>query len=110
MLIEWERIRDLRAEIGAIDFAEVVALFLEEADDVLAHIADCHNPRTFEADLHFLKGAALNLGFTSFASICHDGERHISTEPIETYIAQLATAYDLSKQALLAGLAKTDSA
>ena len=37
-MIDWGRVRDLRSEIGADDFAEVVAMFLDEADEVIARI------------------------------------------------------------------------
>ena len=34
-MIDWERVRELRSEIGADDFAEVVEMFLSEADEAV---------------------------------------------------------------------------
>ncbi len=46
------------------DFAEVVEMFLEEADEVAGRLRGAA-PTDVEAELHFLKGSALNLGFAS---------------------------------------------
>jgi len=74
-MIDWDRVRDLKAEIGEADFVEVAAMFLEEADEVIGRISPAHGAVALEKDLHFLKGAALNLGFAQLASLCQDGER-----------------------------------
>ena len=74
-MIDWGRVKDLRSEIGAEDFSDVVALFLEEADEVIARISANAGAKGLESDLHFLKGAALNLGFDALATVCQDGER-----------------------------------
>ena len=52
-VIAWDRVNDLRAEIGDDDFAEVVAMFLEEADEVIGRIAKTVGAKALEADLHF---------------------------------------------------------
>lgn len=70
MLISWSRVQELRAEIGDESFAEVVAIFLEESDAVIARSQSGFTPE----DLHFLKGAALNLGFSTLAAACDSGE------------------------------------
>ncbi|MBC2836059.1 Hpt domain-containing protein [Paragemmobacter straminiformis] len=90
MLIDWARVRELRDEIGGDSFSDVVALFLEESDAVIARI-DAGETVT-GAELHFLRGAALNLGFADLAESCRDG-----TDP-----AALATLYAQSKAALVA--------
>lgn len=72
-MIDWDRVDGLRAEIGAEDFAEVVAMFLEEADEVAARLPS-QSGDALRADLHFLKGAALNLGFSALADLCGQGE------------------------------------
>ncbi|OIQ68967.1 Hpt domain protein [mine drainage metagenome] len=74
-MIDWQRVACLRAEIGEDDFAEVVALFLEEVDEALDRLNGATTPAASEAALHFLKGSALNIGFVDFAAICHAGER-----------------------------------
>ncbi|MEY4696660.1 MAG: hypothetical protein RIT14_1088 [Pseudomonadota bacterium] len=74
MLVNWDRVRVLRDEIGSDDLPEVVAMFLEEGDAVLARLATPHPPARIEADLHTLKGTALTLGFDRLASLCRTGE------------------------------------
>ena len=74
-MIDWGRVSDLRSEIGPDDFDEVVALFLEEADEVIAQLADNPAPSALQDRLHFLKGSALNLGFQDLAQLCQVGER-----------------------------------
>ncbi len=72
-MIDWTRVRELREEIGADDFGEVVDLFLEEADEVIARLSAMPEEETGAA-LHFLKGMALNLGFADVARLCQQGE------------------------------------
>jgi len=74
-MIDWHRVIELRDEVGAEDFPEVVELFLEEVDEVIARLKTAANADTVEADLHFLKGSALNLGFSAFGEACSRGER-----------------------------------
>lgn len=102
-MIDWTRVNDLRDEIGADDFNEVVVMFLEEADEVIARIASTDAPKSLEADLHFLKGAALNLGFASFATLCQDGERRAALGETGLDIAAVQTCYASSKTALADG-------
>lgn len=71
-LIDWTKVNELRDEIGAEDFDEVVELFLEEVEEVIAVLGE--PGRSLEHDLHFLKGSALNLGFAQFSDQCRDGE------------------------------------
>lgn len=71
MLVDWERVRDLRDEIGEDGFNDVVALFLEESDTVIDRITT--GGTASDAELHFLRGAALNLGFADLADICRNG-------------------------------------
>jgi HPt (histidine-containing phosphotransfer) domain-containing protein len=69
-MIDWQRVTDLRNEIGEDDFFEVVEVFLEEVDETIERLRDCPDPTLFEEDMHFLKGSALNLGFTALSRIC----------------------------------------
>lgn len=70
-MIDWHRADALRAEIGADDFDEVAALFLQECDETIA--AMCAAGLAGPDALHFLKGAALNLGFDALARLCAEG-------------------------------------
>ena len=74
-MIDWHRVRELQDEVGVEDFAEVVELFLEEADEVIARLETGAAPDTLEAEYHALKGSALNLGFQDLAEICAQAER-----------------------------------
>jgi len=74
-MIHWARVNELREEVGAEDFDEVVDLFLEEVEEVIERLRKNVDLSQLEEDLHFLKGSALSLGFASFSDQCHDGER-----------------------------------
>ncbi len=73
-MIDWTRVAQLREEIGAEDFSEVIEIFLEEVESAIAPLRQPCEPSQLEAVLHFLKGSALNLGFETFAELCADGE------------------------------------
>ncbi len=73
-MIDWERVEELRQEIGPEDFGEVVDLFLDEVEEVIERLRTGPNLADLEADLHFLKGGALNLGFRAFSQLCQAGE------------------------------------
>lgn len=78
-MIDWSRVDELVDEIGAEDFAEVAALFLEEVESAIGQLeASEGNPVVIEEQMHFLKGAALNLGFAKLAEICLKGEKSAS--------------------------------
>lgn len=102
-MIDWERAEALRAEIGAEDFCEVVDLFLEEVEEVIARLRATPDPAHYEDDLHFLKGSALNLGFADLAALCHRGERQSAEGRAGAVdIAGIVSAYDRSKHAFMA--------
>ena len=103
-MISWHRVAELRDEIGAEDFAEVVALFLEEADDVVARLPNCADAKAVENALHFLKGSALNLGFSELAQQCQDGERLAASGHANIETAGVAQCYAASKAAFEEGL------
>lgn len=104
-MIDWDRVQQLRDEIGADEFAEVVALFLDEADDVLARITPDGGPVCLRDDCHFLKGAALNLGFKSLAALCQSAERRARDGDCGIDLKELRNCYQDSRQNLLAGMA-----
>ncbi len=80
-------------------------MFLEEADDVIARISTAAGAMVLESDLHFLKGAALNLGFAEFAALCQDGERRAAGGDINVDLDRVCSSYQASKLALEAGQA-----
>jgi histidine phosphotransfer protein HptB len=109
-MIEWDRVTELRSEIGEADFADVVELFLQEADEAIARISASRGAAVLEADLHFLKGAALNLGFREFAGLCQEGERRAAAGDCGADLVAVRASYQRSKTALLAGQTKASAA
>lgn len=89
-MIDWERIFGLCEEIGAESFDEVMELFLTEVGGVLDDLEE--GPGLKDA-MHFLKGAALNLGFSEFAGLCAAGELAASTGSGQVDIAAVRASY-----------------
>ncbi|QCO55813.1 Hpt domain-containing protein [Pseudorhodobacter turbinis] len=103
-MIDWDRINELRNEIGAEDFAEVVEMFLEEADEVAVTIAAGIEPDAVEAALHFLKGSALNLGFQELAQLCQTGEKAAAKGDAATIdLGKVISVYEESKTSFTQG-------
>jgi HPt (histidine-containing phosphotransfer) domain-containing protein len=109
-MIDWDRVRELRAEIGAEDFGEVAAMFLDEADEAVARLAPGLSAKSLEADLHFLKGAALNLGFVALSALCQEGERRASAGDGAVDVALVRDTYLSSRKLFEHGLAKAFAA
>jgi len=101
-MIDWKRVRDLKAEIGEPDFAEVATMFLDESDEVIARLSCGHGALALEKDLHFLKGAALNLGFSQLAGLCQDGERRAAAGLTDVDIASVRGSYAVSRRIFVA--------
>ena len=98
-MIDWDRVKELRGEIGPDDFAEVAAMFLDEADEVIARLSSDAGAKVIEADLHFLKGAALNLGFSALSALCQDGERRAAAGDVSVDLDAVRQTYAGSKAA-----------
>lgn len=109
-MIEWARVNELRSEIGVEDFAEVAAMFLDEANEVVRQISADSGAKALEADLHFLKGAALNLGFSALAALCQDGERRAGSGTTDVDLHQIKQCYTASKLVFATGLGQLDAA
>ena len=75
-MIDWDRVANLRAEVGEDDFDEVVELFLEEVDAKIDELRNSPSQADMAADMHFLKGSALSLGFSAFSDLCQTGENY----------------------------------
>ncbi|MBM7067063.1 Hpt domain-containing protein [Actibacterium sp. 188UL27-1] len=73
-MIDWDRVNELRNEVGNDGFAEIVELFLDEADAAIRDLKNGVSENDLEQALHFLKGCALNLGFSELAKHCQIGE------------------------------------
>ncbi|TNF20143.1 MAG: Hpt domain-containing protein [Rhodobacteraceae bacterium] len=102
-MIDWTRATELREEIGEEDFAEVVDLFLEEVDAVIRTLSP--GMADLEAQLHFLKGSALNLGFDDFSALCQAGESAAAAGAGETVdVDRIRAVYAASRAEFSAGL------
>ena len=109
-MIDWDRVKELRAEIGADDFDEVAVMFLEEADEAVARLTPGLTAKAMEADLHFLKGAALNLGFDALSGLCQDGERRAAGGDTSVDLAAVRDTYFASKAAFQGSVAQVFAA
>jgi histidine phosphotransfer protein HptB len=111
VMIDWERVAELRSEIGDDDFAEVAGMFLDEADQTVAEMAKGLAAAEVEGQLHFLKGSALNLGLSDLAAICQSGERLAANGQGDAVdLSRVADVYRASKAAFLGGMAKGSAA
>ncbi len=110
-MIDWERVAELRSEVGEEAFAEVVELFLEEVQEVVDRLGAAARsdvppePDALAADLHSLKGSALNLGFAELARLCADGElRAAAGDAAGVELPGLLSCYADSRTAFVAAL------
>ncbi len=100
-MIDWSKAMELREEIGADDFEEVVEIFLEEVEGVLDKLRTGDKSQ-LEQDLHFLKGSALNLGFRQFSTLCQEGESASSRgDSASVDLGIILKLYDESKAVFL---------
>lgn len=99
-MIDWTKVTELADDIGRDAFDEVVDLFLQEVETALGTIALADD---LEAALHFVKGSALNLGFTDFARLCAEGEALAARgQPDAVQLDPLHTCYQESRDLFLA--------
>lgn len=104
-LINWDKVGELRDEVGAEDFDEVVELFLEEVEETILQLGA--DGRSVEHDLHFLKGSALNLGFVQFSELCRAGESAAAAGNADSVdLNAVVTSYGASRDVFLAELPK----
>ncbi len=102
-MIDWNRVNELKDEIGEDDFAEVAEMFIAEVEEVIDRLKAAPDPALFEADLHFIKSSALNLGFAELSALCQTGERQAATgEADNVNLGPIFASYHASKDAFLA--------
>lgn len=103
-MIDWARVRELKDEIGAEDFAEVAEMFIAEVEEVIDRLKTAPDPTRYEEDLHFIKSSALNLGFDDLSTLCQNGERKAASGDAENVdLAPVFSCYVASKAAFLTG-------
>lgn len=106
-MIHWPRVRQLRDEVGVDEFDEVIDIFLEEVQEVIARLQQDIARNELEQNLHFLKGSALSLGFDQFSKLCQDGERRAAAgQAADVDLPAIFTAYDESRTVFQADLAR----
>lgn len=111
IMIDWDRVAELRDEIGEEDFGEVVELFLEEVEDEIEVLRGGCAPDTLEAKLHFLKGSALNLGFLQFSALCQNGESAAARGDFDAIdLPGTLASFDRSRAEFLDGLKRLGAA
>lgn len=73
-MINWNRVHELRNDVGTEDFDEIVEIFLSEVTDLSAELQATKTDHEMELRLHALKNAALNLGFSELSDHCQSAE------------------------------------
>lgn len=105
-MIDWSRVDELVDEIGPEDFGEVAELFLEEVEGAVSQLESSEgNPVVTEEQMHFLKGASMNLGFETLAQICQKGEKAAAAgNPEAVSAAQVRATFQESRDQFQKGL------
>ncbi|WP_170396836.1 Hpt domain-containing protein [Ruegeria arenilitoris] len=102
-MIDWSRVRQLRDEVGASEFEEVVQIFLDEVQETIDRLYQDTDRAEFEQNMHFLKGSALSLGFDRFFKLCQDAERNAAAgKASDVDLPAILTVYDDSKTVFFA--------
>lgn len=106
-MINWDKVNELREDIGAEDFEEIIEVFLDEVEEELASLTT--KPKSdLGASMHFLKGSALNLGFQDFSEKCRIGEVFAAEgKAHDIDLSDLQSCYATSKQMFLQNCLKT---
>lgn len=105
-MVDWDRISELRDEIGEEDYAEVVELFFSEVETAIERLGQPATLAQREEDLHFVKGSSLNLGFTTLGALCERGERRAVEGTLEdAEVREVIETYHASREAFDAGRA-----
>lgn len=101
-MIDWARVEELRNDLGADGFDEVIELFLEEMEDRLQMMQQ-PNAICTPDDLHFLKGCSANVGFSRLLAICTEHEsRQVAS------VDEVNECYEQSKVEFLARVSIED--
>ncbi|MCK0141375.1 Hpt domain-containing protein [Aliiroseovarius sp. F20344] len=102
-MINWNRVNELKDEIGEEDFGEIAEIFLEEVEEVIERLKASPDPKLYEQDMHFLKGSALNLGFRDLSDICGQNEQAAAQGQVSSIqLGPVFDAYSQSKSEFLA--------
>ncbi|MCQ0970886.1 Hpt domain-containing protein [Paracoccus sp. TK19116] len=72
-MIDWDRVNELRDEVGEEEFEPVLELFIDEVEHLVMQLS-LDDSAQLERFMHFLKGSAWNLGFADFGARCGEIE------------------------------------
>lgn len=104
-MIDWNRVAQLREEVGPEDFAEVVDIFLQEVDEEIENLSSTPPGAGLSEKLHFLKGSALSLGFEEFSALCETGEAALTSDPDASFdVQRLFSSYQSARERFLSDL------
>ena len=99
-MIDWDRVTELRDEIGAEDLATVIEMFLEEVAEKLQEVMDGTSKAALSEDMHFLRSSALNIGFVKLAEMCAAVEEKAGVGHLNADIAAISACYEASAKEL----------
>lgn len=104
-MIDWNRVRELREEVGEQEFRPILELFLDEMETISFRLAS-DDPARMEIDFHFLKNCARNLGLMDFARICEEAERQVISGGAQMMrLDEIRESYARTKSLFMHGLA-----
>lgn len=110
-MLDWDRVTELQNEVGEDAFAEVVEIFLEEVEELIETYRTGQPPQDVGGEMHFLRGSAMNLGFSTFAEICNAAEQAAKhSTPVPLDLKALCDCYDASKAELMNWMQKASVA
>jgi len=96
--VDWDRMTSLRDDIGAEDFADILLMFVAEISEKLDGLT-ANDAAATEADFHFLRGSAANLGFAAMIIACERAEQACRTGQIPNVPAVLRAFEDALQEA-----------
>lgn len=99
-MIDWDRVTELRDEIGADDLATVIGMFLDEVSEKLQEVQGGSSTASLSEDMHFLKSSALNIGFAELAQLCSAAEVKAEAGDLDIDIGEIAACFATSAQEL----------
>lgn len=104
-MIDWKQVKALQNDVGQESFPDIVEIFIEEVEEVITRLRSSPDPATLGDDLHFLKGSALNLGFSEFSGMCEIGETASAKGAADDVdVSALINSYHQSKTMFLSEL------
>lgn len=101
-MIDWNQVAELRDAVGGDEFDELVEVFLDEVEGVISNLGP-GSVGELESQLHFLKGSALNLGFSDLSDLCQQGETEARLgNGAAVDLPKIVRSYETSKDVFLA--------